>query len=179
VLDLVPIFLPSRVEVLERLSVELEHVFLEGVRRREPGFDPSPAFDPERGQYSSTRLLRMLLDDPNGSDGRVLGVAGVDLFAPVLTYVFGEAQLQGRSAVVSVHRLRPEAYGLPEDGELLFQRLLKESVHELGHTFGLVHCQSNACVMRSSTYVENIDLKPATFCEPCLTAARASAGAAS
>ncbi len=132
-----------------------------------PWFDPERAFDASRGQYHSTRLLAELLDGPSAGYDRVLGVTSVDLFIPVLTYVFGEAQLDGRAAAVSLHRLRPEAYGLPVDDALLSDRLLKESLHELGHTFGLLHCLEPDCVMHSSTYVEDIDLKSAAFCGDC------------
>jgi archaemetzincin len=42
-------------------------------------------------------------------------------------------------------------------------------VHELGHAFGLVHCRDQRCVMRASTYVEEVDLKDAGFCDACRT----------
>ncbi len=98
---------------------------------------------------------------------KMLGVTEVDLFIPILTFVFGEAQLKGIGAVVSTRRLHNRFYGLPEDREATTDRLLKEAVHELGHTFGLIHCVQNKCVMNSSTYVENIDQKPAELCPLC------------
>jgi len=91
----------------------------------------------------------------------------VDLFVPVLTYVFGEAQLDGKAAVVSTFRLREEFFGLDADPKLERTRLLKEAIHELGHTFGLIHCRNYDCVMHSSTSVEEVDLKPTDFCEDC------------
>jgi archaemetzincin len=94
-------------------------------------------------------------------------VVDEDLFIPILTYVFGEAQLNGRVAVISSHRLLNERYGLPADPGLAFDRLLKEAVHELGHVFGLLHCQDRECAMHISTYVEDIDLKSAALCTPC------------
>jgi archaemetzincin len=166
-LDMVPVYLSDRPRLLAELTTGLEQVFPVAVRIRTPWFDPEVSFEPARGQYSSTNVLRCLLDQPPRESSRILGVVGVDLFAPVLTYVFGEAQLDGRAAVVSIHRLRPEAYGLPADDGLLRARLLKESVHELGHTFGLLHCQVGTCVMHPSTYVEDIDLKSADFCADC------------
>ena len=96
----------------------------------------------------------------------------MDLFIPVLTYVFGEAQLDGRAAVVSTYRLDNQIYGLPPDRDLLFQRLVKEAVHELGHTYNLVHCHRPPCVMLSSPYVEGIDQKSDWFCEDCLRSLR-------
>ncbi len=94
----------------------------------------------------------------------------MDLYIPVLTFVFGEAQLSDGGAVVSTHRLRQEFYGLPADLELLRERLLKEALHELGHTYGLRHCPDYLCVMSSSNGVERIDLKRAEFCPACAPA---------
>ncbi len=167
-LDLVPVYMADRQDLLDRLRISLEEYLQIAVRVRGPWFDPEAAFDRSRGQYSSTRMLRQLLDGAAETTTWILGVASVDLFAPVLTYVFGEAQLDGTVAVVSLQRLRPEAYGLPRDDELLFRRLLKESVHELGHCFGLVHCLAPTCVMHASTYVEDIDLKSDQYCQACI-----------
>ncbi|MFC1627629.1 archaemetzincin family Zn-dependent metalloprotease [Gemmatimonadota bacterium] len=166
-LDLVPIFMPGRQEMFNRLSRDLElHLHLK-IHQHRPHFDAQASFDATRGQYNSTTLLRMLLDDAPVETDYILGICGVDLFIPVLTYVFGEAQLSGSAAVISIHRLDQLVYGLSADEELLYQRLLKEAIHELGHCFGLVHCHDPACVMRASTYVEDIDMKPATFCQQC------------
>jgi archaemetzincin len=174
-LQVVPMYLSDRPDLLQELNLSLQQVLHTPVNMRKPWFDPEISFEPSRGQYNSTTLLRLLLDDPSDSTSRTLGVTSADLFAPVLTYVFGEAQLDGRVAVVSIHRLRPEAYGLPKNEVLLFERLLKESVHELGHTLGLIHCLDGSCVMHASTYVEEIDLKTAEFCANCERALAASA----
>jgi archaemetzincin len=175
-LDVVPFYAPEGSGLVRALCGDLERAFRVPVRRRRPWFDPESTYDPSRGQYSSSELLRLLLEDAQAGDGSVLGVTGVDLFVPVLTFVYGEAQLGGRAAVVSLHRLRPEAYGLPSDPALLRGRLLKESVHELGHVHGLVHCPDPVCVMRSSTYVEQIDAKSAEFCDLCAEQLLAAAG---
>ncbi len=100
-------------------------------------------------------------------DARVLGVTASDLYVPVLTFVFGEAQLDGNCAVVSTARLKDEFYGLPPRPDLLRERLLKEAAHELGHTFGLRHCADWRCVMTSSHAVERLDVKGAEFCRAC------------
>jgi archaemetzincin len=166
-LDLVPFYLADRKNLLQSLSERLIQAFGEEVRSRTPWFDPELCFDRSRGQYNSTQLLRHLLADPEPGAERILAVTSVDLFIPVLTFVFGEAQVGGRAAVVSLHRLRAEAYGLPADEPLLAERLAKEAIHELGHTRGLLHCPDLDCVMHASTYVEEIDLKPASFCRTC------------
>ena len=165
--SLVPIYFSERQALLGQLSDCIECTFRLSVRLRPPWFDPEISFDPSRGQYNSTLLLAQLLRGPSDGALRVLGVTSLDLFVPILTYVFGEAQLNGRAAVVSIERLRNEAYGLPSDETLLRTRLEKEAIHELGHTFGLLHCLDSTCVMHSSTYAEQIDIKYGHFCTTC------------
>ncbi len=104
----------------------------------------------------------------NSNTWRLLGVTEFDLYIPILTFVFGEAQLGGSAAVVSYHRLMQEFYGLPADLDLLANRLLIEAVHELGHTLRLTHCHDYQCAMAPSHAVEWIDIKDSGFCEECL-----------
>jgi archaemetzincin len=132
--------------------------------------DISPAFNGSRGQFYSTEILARLASRADGRTWRLLGVTDVDLYIPILTFVFGEAQLQGTMALVSTHRLRQEFYGLPSDQRLLAERLFKEAVHELGHTFGLTHCDDTGCVMAASHAVEWIDLKNSHYCAACTSA---------
>ncbi len=125
------------------------------------------AYDSSRAQFNSTKIISILSDKFKNFDGKILGVISVDLFIPVLTYVFGEAQLGGKISIVSTFRLSELAYGLPENRKLTEERLLKEAVHELGHNFGLLHCEDYLCVMHPSTSVEEVDIKTATFCSKC------------
>jgi len=131
------------------------------------GFDLSSVYDPVRNQYNSSGLLLQLISDPPPETLKILGVTELDLFIPIFTFLFGEAQLSGKGALVSTHRLHNQFYGVPENRELLKNRLLKEAIHELGHTFGLIHCFTLKCVMKSSTYVEEIDQKSINFCRLC------------
>ena len=172
VLHLVPIFCGAAGDMLEPLAVRLADVFGLRVEQHPPAFDPEQAFDSSRGQYNSRVLLTHLLQQRSPEATRVLGVAGVDLFIPVLTYVFGEAQLNGRAAIVSTFRLDNQIYGLPANRGVFFDRLCKEAIHELGHTYNLVHCHHHPCVMMSSTYVDGIDLKSDRFCDDCWDAIR-------
>ena len=100
-------------------------------------------------------------------DWRLLAITDVDLYIPILQYVFGEAQLGGPCALVSSHRLRQEFYGLSGDEDVLIQRLLKECIHELGHTLGLRHCEDYGCAMASAHAVEWIDLREQFLCDVC------------
>jgi archaemetzincin len=122
---------------------------------------------PERNQYHSHRLLARLAGQAPPDGGRLLGVTALDLCVPIFSYVFGEAQLAGPCAIVSLFRLREEFYGLPPNPALLEERLLKEAVHELGHTLGLQHCDDWQCVMSASHTVERLDLKGQNYCWEC------------
>lgn len=128
---------------------------------------PPRAFHAGRQQYSSTEILAGLAARVIPDSARLVAITSSDLYVPVLTFVFGEAQLEGRCAVVSTCRLRQEFYGLPADANRERARLLKEVVHELGHTFGLAHCDNYECAMAPSHAVEWIDLKSSRFCEAC------------
>jgi archaemetzincin len=121
----------------------------------------------KRLQYNSSQILLQMIANPPPDAAKILGVVNVDLFIPILTFVFGEAQLRGIGSVVTLHRLNNKFYGLPEDKNLLNERLVKEAIHELGHNFGLVHCSNYECVMKSSTYVEDIDHKSSEMCDRC------------
>lgn len=156
--------------LLESLAAALARTFRAPCRIRPEPLDVSDTWDATRGQYHSTAILRLMERTwglPSIPDARVLGVTVGDLYVPVLTFVFGEAQVDGNCATVSTARLREEFYGLPADSALLRERLLKESVHELGHTFGLRHCADWRCVMSSSYGVERLDVKSSEFCRVC------------
>jgi len=136
-----------------------------------PALDPAFALHAERQQFHSSEILGAMQHYVNGNTWRLLGVTGHDLYIPILTFVFGEAQMGGSSAIVSYHRLTQEFYGLPPDLDLLANRLLIESVHELGHTLHLTHCDDFRCAMAPSHAVEYIDIKDSGFCEDCLAKA--------
>jgi archaemetzincin len=132
------------------------------------GFEPErplAARDPRRGQYDTGVILKWL-EPRHAGAAKVLGVTDVDLFIPILTFVFGEAQLAGRAAVVSTARLSAHD-ATPTERRVLEVRLLKESLHELGHAYGLVHCGQPGCVMARSPGVAEIDTKGDAFCPDC------------
>lgn len=125
---------------------------------------PAGTLDPRRRQHASGAMLRWLLQAGPPS-GKVLGITDQDLFIPILTYVFGEAQLGGTAAVCSTARLA-EGIELAGPG-LLTERLAKESVHEVGHAFGLHHCDTPACVMGRSAGLRGVDEKSHLLCTTC------------
>jgi archaemetzincin len=175
-----------QVAPMERLDESLLAAIRESLRQGygvevEPGAalgEPAFAWDDKRGQYSAPVILRRLLDgvgaDYGAGRSRLLAVTGRDLYIPMLSFVYGQAQLGGRVAVVSLARLRPEFYGLPPDEELLTIRARKEALHEVGHLFGLVHCPEVNCAMTLSTGIQQLDRKQPSLCAGC--AALASEG---
>ena len=149
------------------ICTEVEQEFRVPAFPREGHLDLSEFFDPTRKQYDGNKLLKEI-DARFASDtNKTLGLFNVDLFIPILTFIFGQAFLNGRSGIASAFRLHNERYGLKADKNILKDRLRKEVIHELGHTFGLYHCINPICVMRSSTYVEDIDQKGWKFCAKC------------
>lgn len=153
--------------LLEDLRFAIPHSFPVGCEILPYALDPTPSYHIERQQYHSSEILKRMQALIRLEHWRMLAIADVDLYIPILKYVFGEAQMGGPCAVVSIHRLRQEFYGLERDDTLLRERLLKESLHELGHTLDLRHCEDYTCVMASAHSVEWIDLRESGFCEGC------------
>jgi len=127
---------------------------------------PKETFDARRNQYNASMLLEQLRKTISAGALKILGIIDEDIFSKGLNYVFGQAVLGGCCGVVSLTRLRTGAEGLGED-ELFFERIEKEVVHELGHTFGLRHCPDPDCVMFFSSNIEDTDRKSANFCPEC------------
>ncbi|HTZ95114.1 MAG TPA: archaemetzincin [Terriglobales bacterium] len=153
--------------LLRDLAPALADTFGVACRIAPDPLDPEFAFHGERQQYHSSEILARMGSLVTPDCWRVLGVAAVDLYIPILTFVFGEAQMGGPCAVVSLRRLRQEFYGLPDDSSVLRARLLKEAVHEIGHTINLIHCEDYRCAMAPSHAVEWIDLKESWLCSTC------------
>jgi archaemetzincin len=154
-------------DFLKNIAEAVKHEFLISVNIKEGHLDLSEFYDPGRRQYNGGELLKEV-DSVFSSDyTKTLGLFSVDLFIPILTYIFGQAFLNGRTGIASLYRLSNSRYGMNTDDKLILDRFKKEVIHELGHTFGLIHCHVPTCVMRSSTYVEDIDQKDISFCFKC------------
>jgi archaemetzincin len=152
-------------EIMERLKDRVGGIFHCPVEIKAGFGNLAQAYDPQKKQYLSSKLLASLGEA--GRDERVVGIADVDLYVPRLNFVFGEADIVSGTAIVSLCRLRQEYYGLAPDEALFLERATKEIVHELGHTFGLGHCPNNKCVMHFSNSLADTDLKEALFCNKC------------
>jgi archaemetzincin len=165
-LRLIPLTDISR-DIAAFLSFSLAEQFEVPCRIIRAEIEVAKHYNSERRQYHSTEILRDLLSLAEGHGDHLLGIIDADLYIPILTFVYGEAQLGKRCALMSSYRLHQEFYGLPADEALLLRRCEKEAVHELGHTLGLTHCPNFECVMHYSHSVEYIDLKRGAFCPDC------------
>ena len=152
---------------LRKIIEAVNNEFLFPVNIKEGHIDLSEFYDPVRRQYNGNKLLKEV-DSLYASDTyKTIGLFNVDLFIPILTYIFGQAFLNGRTGIASHYRFSNERYGMASDDKFIIDRFKKEIIHELGHTFGLIHCHISTCVMRSSTYVEDIDQKSEHLCLSC------------
>jgi|SRR5208283_221091 len=167
--------------LLEEIKESLRHCFGIEVRRHAALGAPEYAWDGARRQSSAPLILRRLLAEwEGGGEGttKLLAVTSRDLYIPMLSFVYGQAQLGGQVAVVSTARLRCEFYALPPDDELLRTRACKEALHETGHLFGLVHCPDARCVMALATGIRQLDLKQPLLCAGCAALAAEGRGEA-
>lgn len=146
----------------------LWHSFGHEVRRASSLVPDPAALDGRRDQWNSSLLLRQVVPACPADGLLLLGLTAADLFIPMLSFVFGQAQLDGTAALVSTARLRQEFYGLPANRTLFSGRLVKEAIHEVGHALGLVHCSDPACPMSLSTTIRQVDHKGSEFCPNCL-----------
>jgi len=163
-------------KLIRDLQPVLEETFEISCKVLRQRLDPEFALHGERQQYHSSQIIHRMQSFVAADSWRMLGVAAVDLYIPILTFVFGEAQMGGPAAVISAYRLQQEFYGLAADDDLLRERVAKEAVHELGHTLNLAHCDNYRCVMASSHAVEWIDLKSHKLCTGCRAAVKATRG---
>jgi archaemetzincin len=153
---------------LDRLAPCLEERFIAGVRVERSLVVPRSTLNATRGQlFVSTLITKVQRAHPDPGAAAMLAVTDFDIYKTSHRFVFGDADESQAVAVVSTHRLRSEFYGEPSDLNLLFQRTLKESIHELGHTFGLKHCYNARCAMYYSNSIFETDNKMPHFCEIC------------
>lgn len=149
---------PAEESLLHALAPFLEQAFGEAIGVTEPIPLPEDAYSPSRDQYHSTVLLDRLARHKRPEWDRLLGIADVDLYTPNLNFVFGEADAKRGVAVFSLARLHTS------DRDRFVHRAATEAIHEIGHTYGLAHCDNTRCVMWFSNTLEETDRKGTRFC---------------
>jgi len=103
---------------LNKLAVAIGAEVNATVLLKEEYIDLNVYFDPSRRQYNGDLLLKKV-ETMYPDDHKVIALFNVDLFIPILTYIFGQATLNGNYAVVSAYRLENERYGL-KTGKTIF-----------------------------------------------------------
>lgn len=154
--------------ILHSIQKELEERFNVVIDIGKQMNKPIYAYHKGKDQYHSTKILKQIHKLNLTGYDRILGIADVDLYVPERTFVFGEANIKRKLAVISLTRLRQEFYNQPENFSLLKKRFIIEAVHELGHTFDLHHCKNNKCVMFLSKTLNDSDQKGPDFCANCI-----------
>jgi archaemetzincin len=153
-------------ELVEAVATEIERAFGFSTETATALEDLSFALDQNRQQYHSTLILEQLAARMPDHCIRILAITQVDLFIPILTHVYGEAQLGGAASIVSTYRLNESSSAMNISPRFI-GRVVKEAVHELGHTFSLRHCPEHTCIMHYCRNEEDVDRKSDELCRYC------------
>ena len=128
---------------------------------------PSYLINTSRSQYRGSEVLTWVSESFSNRGKVIVGIVEGDAYVEGLNFIFGIASSALRTALVFTSRLRWMA------GEELFrERVFKEIMHELGHVFGLSHCNNSECVMSFSNSVLDVDRKSWKYCINCFTKLR-------
>uniref|UniRef100_A0A8C5G9J6 Archaemetzincin-2 n=1 Tax=Gouania willdenowi TaxID=441366 RepID=A0A8C5G9J6_GOUWI len=132
----------------------------------------------------------------------IIGITMIDLYPKdSWNFVFGQASLSEGMGVFSFARyddnfnskcyagrltkqLQPkqgdysvfEGYYTPPITSMLLLRSCKTMTHEIGHMFGIRHCQWLNCIMQGSNHLEESDRRPLDLCPICLHKLHVSLG---
>lgn len=151
---------------LRILREEIQNIFKRTTHLLSPVPMWERAYNKNRSQYNSSLLIHYIRN-VTGNKDRTLAVTDRDLYANSLNFVFGEADPISGTCIVSTRRLKNEFYNQKDSPDIFIERLVKEAVHELGHTFGLKHCSLPSCVMYFSNSIIDTDRKGKFFCNKC------------
>ncbi len=125
-------------------------------------------FNKQRMQCISDKLLDWLLKEYNPDNNtKILAICDFDAYANGLNFIFGQAHIEGRVLVIYLPRLKQEFYEQKKNDNIFYQRMTKETIHEIGHAFGLRHCKNRKCVMYFSNSSYDTDIKNSFFCNNC------------
>lgn len=165
-INIIPIKIKNN-SLIEYIKKQLELIFNSEILINNIEYDLQRNFNKSRNQYYSTEIISNFIPLTENLNDKIVLLVNVDLFVPVFTYLFGEAQFNGKLSIVSTFRLYEEFYTGRTDDKLFYKRVFKEVLHELGHNFGLRHCENWNCVMHASAGIEEVDVKGAFYCKTC------------
>lgn len=114
-----------------------------------------------RNQYRVSKIFSYLKEICPDDSLKIIGVISEDIYEEGYNFLFGSAELNGKYSIISIYRL------YDENESLFKKRVVKEAIHELGHTFGLNHCDNKICVMNFSLSINDVDKKDKHFCKLC------------
>jgi archaemetzincin len=154
-------------DILDQISRVLRETYRREIALGESLPVPQKTYNARRKQYHSTRILKVLEVLKPAPYELLLGVIDEDCYVPELNFVFGEADMLARIAIIALPRLRQDFYGLEPDRDLFLLRAAKEAIHELGHICGFGHCSDPRCVMHFSNSLMDTDMKAPRLCDAC------------
>jgi archaemetzincin len=154
--------------LVNKLATQLVSYFNVGVDVLQGVKIPQEAFNLQRSQYYSTVILTKLELMKSAPGEKMLGLVDDDLYTPSQNFTIGEADPVGKTAVISLFRLKRENFEMLDEEQVLFSRILKETVHQLGHLWGFEDCRNPKCVMYLTDSMTEVDRKGNKFCDNCL-----------
>ncbi|MGP8079270.1 MAG: archaemetzincin family Zn-dependent metalloprotease [Dehalococcoidales bacterium] len=152
---------------IELLSQGLEKTFCRRIEVIHRFTSLNYAYDTTRKQYKSPLLLSYLRRIKKEPDDKIMAITDMDLYSPGYDFVYGEADIHAGVATLSINRLLSDDRGISPDFSLAAERIIREAIHEIGHLFGLSHCQNQKCVMRTCTCLSEVDEARGRLCSEC------------
>jgi len=156
--------IPGFTELADRVS----RTFKARITTKMIDFPLTRSFRAERKQYDADILLDELSHQII-SEGPMVFLVREDIFSEPMNFVFGLTR--GKACIVSLARLDPRFYDPAEDNAIanarFKERILKEVLHELGHSLGLPHCEDKRCTQVFSDCIDGVDFKEKSFCAKC------------
>ncbi|XP_047613991.1 archaemetzincin-2 isoform X1 [Phacochoerus africanus] len=158
--------------------------------------------DTQNLQIHAGQILKFLKKRKPEDAFCVVGITMIDLYPrDSWNFVFGQASLTDGVGIFSFARYGRDFYSshyegkvkklqkksssdysvfdnyyIPEVTSVLLLRSCKTLTHEIGHIFGLRHCQWLACLMQGSNHLEEADRRPLNLCPVCLRKLQSAIG---
>ncbi|HUG12547.1 MAG TPA: archaemetzincin [Opitutaceae bacterium] len=123
-------------------------------------------------QWQASLLLRWFdaaITPAKRGQKRFLAVTSVDLYAPDTNYLFGSAQIGGKSAIISAARFTADFNGDTPHRPRLIERLLKQALSSYGQMLGVPRCTNPECARAYPHSLAEHDAKSPDLCAQCRT----------